>query len=75
MEGPYHWLRHPMYAGELFSLVGGLVAAFRPWNLVILLVFTASLIWRISREEQILHQCGYPIYARHVRWRIVPGIW
>ena len=75
MEGPYHWLRHPMYAGELFSLVGGLIAAFRPWNLVILLVFTASLIWRINREEQILHQCGYPIYARHVRWRIVPGIW
>jgi protein-S-isoprenylcysteine O-methyltransferase Ste14 len=74
-EGPYHWLRHPMYAGELLSLIGGLVAAFRVWNLVILLVFTASLIWRISQEEQILHLCGYPVYARHIKWRLVPGIW
>ena len=74
-EGPYHWLRHPIYAGELLSLVGGLIAAFQLWNLVILLVFSASLIWRISREEQILHQCGYPVYATHVRWRLVPGIW
>jgi protein-S-isoprenylcysteine O-methyltransferase Ste14 len=74
-EGPYHWLRHPMYAGELFSLFGGLVAAFRLWNLVLLLVFTASLIWRIRREEQILGSSGYPAYVRHVRWRLVPGIW
>ena len=74
-EGPYHWLRHPMYAGELLSLVGGLFAAFRLWNLVILLVFSASLIWRINREEQILSSSGYPAYARHVRWRLVPGIW
>ena len=74
-EGPYHWLRHPMYAGELLSLMGGLGAAFRLWNLVILLIFSASLIWRICQEEQILHLCGYPVYARHVRWRLVPGIW
>ena len=74
-DGPYHWLRHPMYAGELLSLIGGLVAAFRLWNLVILLVFTTSLIWRINREEQILGSSGYPAYARHIRWRLVPGIW
>ena len=42
---------------------------------VILLAFTASLIWRIGREEQILGSSGYPAYARHVRWRLVPGIW
>jgi len=74
-EGPYHWLRHPMYAGELLSLIGGLVAAFRVWNLVILLVFTASLIWRINREELILDRSGYPAYSRHVKWRLMPGIW
>jgi protein-S-isoprenylcysteine O-methyltransferase Ste14 len=74
-EGPYHWLRHPMYAGELLSLMGGLVAAFRVWNLAILLIFTASLIWRVNREEQILGSSGYPTYARYVRWRLVPGIW
>jgi len=74
-DGPYHWLRHPMYAGELLSLMGGLVATFQLWNLILLLVFSASLIWRISREEAILGSNVYPAYARHVRWRLVPGIW
>ena len=74
-EGPYHWLRHPMYVGELLSLMGGLGAAFRLWNLVLLLVFSASLIWRINREELILDRSGYPAYSRHVKWRLMPGIW
>ena len=74
-EGPYHWLRHPMYSGELLSLTGALFGAFRLWNLVILLIFTATLIWRIFREEQILGSSGYPAYTRHIRWRLVPGIW
>ena len=73
--GPYHWLRHPMYAGELLSLTGGLLGAFRLWNVVILLVFTASLVWRIAWEERILNRNGYSAYARHIRWRLVPGIW
>jgi protein-S-isoprenylcysteine O-methyltransferase Ste14 len=74
-SGPYHWLRHPMYAGELLSLLGGLLAAFRVWNLVILLVFAASLIWRIHWEEHVLNRNGYFAYARHIRWRLIPGIW
>jgi protein-S-isoprenylcysteine O-methyltransferase Ste14 len=73
--GPYHWLRHPMYAGELLSLIGGLLGAFRIWNLIILLVFAGSLIWRITWEEKILNHIGYPAYAGYVRWRLVPGIW
>jgi protein-S-isoprenylcysteine O-methyltransferase Ste14 len=64
-----------MYAGELLSLVGGLLGAFRLWNVVILLVFTASLVWRIIWEENILERNGYSTYAGHVRWRLVPGIW
>jgi len=73
--GPYHWLRHPMYAGELLSLAGAFLAAPQVWNLVVLLVFAVSILWRINREENILNRNGYPAYASAVRWRLVPGIW
>ena len=75
MEGPYRRIRHPMYAGELLSLIGGLWGAFQPWNIVVLLIFTVSLVWRIIWEEKILNRNGYAVYAALVRWRLVPGIW
>ena len=75
MEGPYRRIRHPMYAGELLSLIGGLLGAFQPWNVVVLLVFAVSLVWRITWEEKILNLNGYMAYAALVRWRLVPGIW
>ncbi len=73
--GPYRWLRHPMYTGELLSLLGGLCASPIWWNLGILLIFVASLVWRIRREENFLNYSGYFVYARYVRWRLIPGVW
>ena len=74
-QGPYHWLRHPMYAGELLSLAGGLIGAFGIWNAVVFLLFTATILWRITEEEKILRKSGYAAYAGLVKWRLVPGIW
>ncbi len=74
-QGPYRWLRHPMYAGELLSLAGALLAAVRLWNTCLLLVFAGSIVWRIAWEEKILNQNGYLAYARVVRWRLLLGIW
>ncbi len=73
-RGPYRFLRHPMYLGELvFRLV--LVAAsatpLRSFLLAALLVFIQC--WRILREERAIE--GYRCYTRIVRWRLVPGIW
>ncbi len=73
--GPYRWLRHPMYAGEILSLIGTCLAAATLWNLFMLLVFTASVLWRIEREERILNCNGYPAYAAAVRYRLLPGVW
>ena len=73
VHGPYRYLRHPMYAGELFSLVGFCVGSPLVWNWIVLLVFTVSIGYRISQEERLLKR--YAIYAHFVKWRFMPGVW
>ncbi|MCX6053644.1 MAG: hypothetical protein NTZ74_01780 [Chloroflexi bacterium] len=73
-RGPYRFLRHPMYLGEL--LFRGLIALSSPQRLMglVLTVLLAGVqVWRILREEKVIS--GYAAYARSVRWRLVPGVW
>jgi len=72
-RGPYRWLRHPMYAGELLSCLG--VCAVQPslLNVAVVLLFMISLIIRIRAEEQIV--AGYGEYAKSTRWRLIPRLW
>jgi protein-S-isoprenylcysteine O-methyltransferase Ste14 len=72
-RGPYRWLRHPAYAGELISIVGYILRNFRTWNLSLILLLAASLVVRIQKEEGLIE--SYNCYAEQVRWRLVPGIW
>jgi protein-S-isoprenylcysteine O-methyltransferase Ste14 len=48
---------------------------FRSWNAIVFLVFTATIMWRITEEEKILRKTGYAAYAGLVKWRLVPVIW
>jgi len=41
----------------------------------VLLVFTTTILWRITQEEKILRKTGYAAYTSLVKWRVVPGIW
>lgn len=74
VRGPYHWIRHPMYLGELVFRIA-LVLASRPVasGLIVALLLAGIQIWRIRREEVLI--AGYACYTRVVRWRLVPGIW
>ena len=54
--GPYRWIRHPLYAGEIVSSLGlaiyaGTLAGFGAW-----LAFCALQGYRVLREEQVLLQ-------------------
>ena len=53
-RGPYQYMRHPMYAGEILSLIGVLIASFSLWNVALFLLFLASVMWRIYIEENLL---------------------
>jgi protein-S-isoprenylcysteine O-methyltransferase Ste14 len=72
-RGPYRWLRHPAYTGELISVVGYVFRNTCAWNLGLVLLLAASLVARIQKEEELIK--GYDCYAEQVRWRLLPGIW
>ena len=76
-QGPYAWVRHPMYAGMCIHLLGvplalGYLRGFWP----ALLLF-ALLVARLLDEERELVEAlpGYAGYKATVRHRLVPLLW
>ena len=72
-DGPYRLVRHPMYLGELISLVGAVIGDPSAWNVALIHVLLLSLLLRIRWEERAVF--NYGAYAGRVRWRLIPGIW
>ena len=73
IRGPYRFMRHPIYAGELFSILVMVLTNLSLWNGIAVLLMVLTLIIRIQWEEKIIN--GYGDYARQVPNRLVPGIW
>jgi len=75
--GPYHLVRHPMYAGILVFLLGTSLL-LGSWLGVL---FSAAVMFILARrtilEERTLRQnlTGYTDYMGQVRYRIIPGVW
>jgi protein-S-isoprenylcysteine O-methyltransferase Ste14 len=74
--GPYAIVRHPMYAGGLFSFIGTSLALGSWWGMLALLVVLPALVWRLVDEEKFLQANlpGYAEYSRRVRYRLIPGV-
>jgi protein-S-isoprenylcysteine O-methyltransferase Ste14 len=53
-RGPYRWVRHPVYLGEIVALAGFVVASQRPVNILLLAVFCAAQMARLRLEEAAL---------------------
>jgi protein-S-isoprenylcysteine O-methyltransferase Ste14 len=75
ISGLYRFVRHPMYAGYLFTHLGIMVLMPSPLNLVIYVIGWWAQIRRLQAEEKLLGEdAGYRDYCAHVRWRLVPGL-
>lgn len=72
-SGPYRWLRHPAYAGELLNVGAFVLAHAGSWNVALFAVLLISLVIRMRMEEGAIE--GYGAYALGVRRRLIPGLW
>jgi len=75
--GPYALVRHPMYTIVIVLLFAVPVALGSRFALILAAFLTALLVVRTYLEDRTLHAelAGYPEYARHTLYRLIPGIW
>ncbi len=76
-RGPYQFVRHPSYlaAVMLWVVTGPMLGS---WWAVIPGALTALMMMiRTVLEDRMLQAGlpGYADYARHVRFRLIPGVW
>lgn len=69
-NGPYLFIRHPMYTGELLLRLALSAESSSAWLLMPLMLSIQVL--RAIREERII--ASYDEYAQRVPWRFLPGI-
>jgi protein-S-isoprenylcysteine O-methyltransferase Ste14 len=76
-EGPYRFVRHPMYAGIIVLFVCVPIALGSGWGLVPGVAIGLLFAVRTFKEDQMLRQelAGYEAYAHQVRYKLVPGVW
>jgi len=74
-RGPYRWIRHPLYAGEIVSSLGLAVAAHSLAAVAVWLGICALQAYRALREEQLLLAVlpGYGAYRGRTA-ALLPGI-
>jgi len=75
--GPYRFVRHPGYAGNILPLFGIVLALGSVWTLIPAAMATIIAVIRTVLEDQTLQEelLGYRDYAQRVRYRLIPGIY
>lgn len=76
-SGPYRIVRHPGYASQAITMLALPVALGSYWALIPAVLTIITLVIRTSLEDRTLQAelPGYADYARHVRYRLLPGVW
>ncbi|WP_406663155.1 methyltransferase family protein [Gallaecimonas sp. GXIMD1310] len=75
--GPYQFVRHPGYAGNLLALFGIVLALGSIWVLVPALLAAIITVLRTALEDKTLQSelPGYLDYVKRVRYRLIPGVY
>jgi protein-S-isoprenylcysteine O-methyltransferase Ste14 len=76
-KGPYACVRHPMYLGSILLILGIPVALGSFYGLIIAGLLVILIIFRTYLEDKILQNelDGYKAYKKHVKYRLLPGVW
>jgi len=76
-SGPYRFVRHPGYAGNMLALFGIVLALGSVWTLIPAAAALIIAVIRTVLEDRTLQDelPGYRDYARRVRYRLIPGIY
>jgi protein-S-isoprenylcysteine O-methyltransferase Ste14 len=76
-SGPYRCVRHSAYAAFPFVMVGSGLALGSWLAALIGLLLVVPVFRRAALEDRVLREQleGYAAYARHVRYRMFPGVW
>jgi protein-S-isoprenylcysteine O-methyltransferase Ste14 len=71
--GPYEFVRHPIYLGEITSALGLVLPSLLTFHLVVFVIFVFAQLMRTRYEEGVLRQSfrEYPAYASRTR-RLIP---
>lgn len=74
-EGPYRFVRHPLYLGEMVAMLGVLLPVITTRNVAIFAAFCALQLWRTRYEEEVLAAtfAEYDEYRRRTA-RLLPGL-
>ncbi|ORB49161.1 hypothetical protein BST43_23940 [Mycobacteroides saopaulense] len=75
--GLYELVRHPMYTGNVITIVGFPLALGSYWGLVCAAPGLLMLVVRIRDEEELLVERldGYREYTQRARYRLMPYVW
>lgn len=74
-DGPYRWVRHPMYSALLLMTVGFLASDVATWRCVVATVLVGVLLVKSRVEETGLrhHFANYPSYQKRTG-RFIPKL-
>jgi protein-S-isoprenylcysteine O-methyltransferase Ste14 len=75
--GPYHYVRHPMYATAMIFLAGTSLLLGSWYGLLLALLLIVAIAFRAVQEERTLaaELPGYDAYLAQVRYRLIPYVW
>jgi protein-S-isoprenylcysteine O-methyltransferase Ste14 len=75
--GPYHYVRHPMYAAAGIYLVGSTLLLGSWYGLILALAIVVAVSIRALQEERTLRTelQGYDAYMAQVKYHLIPYVW
>ena len=75
--GPYRLVRHPGYLGSIINTLALPIALASLWAFIPAIATSIIAIIRTFLEDNTLSKEleGYSTYMKHVKFRLLPGIW